>query len=63
MTREEYKKLFETDENGCFLNLIIPAEGDLPELNLIGKMPATFTLDEVIRMKKYSSSLFEQIKD
>ena len=37
ITQEEYDKLFEQDENGCYIRLIIPAMNDYPEMNLIGK--------------------------
>lgn len=63
MTRKEYKELFAKDENDCFINLIIPACDSEPELNLIGKNPEEFTLDEIIRMKKYSFEMHETIVD
>lgn len=63
MTHEEYRELFAKDENDCFINLIIPAHGSEDELNLIGRKPEEFTLDEIIRMKKYSSEMHEKIED
>lgn len=63
MTRKEYRELFAKDENDCFINLIIPANDSEPELDLIGKRPEVFTLDEIIRMKKYSSEMHETIED
>lgn len=62
MTYEQYRELFAKDENDCFINLIIPAQGSDKELNLIGKKPEEFTLDEIIRMKKYSTEMYETIK-
>lgn len=62
MTREEYKELFKVDENGVFINLIIPKDEFGEELNLIGKLPEDFTLEEIIRMKKYSQKMFKEIK-
>lgn len=62
MTHKEYRELFAKDENDCFINLIIPAQGSEKELNLIGKKPEDFTLDEIIRMKKYSSEMYEKIE-
>lgn len=53
---KEYKKLFEQDEDGSFLNLIIPKSVDGEELNLIGKHPRDFTLGEIVRMKRYSAA-------
>lgn len=58
---KEYKRLFEQDEDGSFANLIIPKSVDGDELNLIGKSPRDFTLGEIIRMKKYSSDMFELV--
>lgn len=63
MTHAEYRELFAKDENDCFINLIIPAQGDEKELNLIGKRPEEFTLDEIIRMKKYSIEMHEKMID
>jgi hypothetical protein len=56
---KEYKRLFKQDEDGSFLNLIIPKSVDGDELNLVGKHPRDFTLGEIVRMKKYSADMFE----
>lgn len=61
MTYNDYKKLFQRDENGSFVNLIIPASKNEEELNLIGKLPEDFSADEIIRMKKYSADMFELV--
>lgn len=61
ITYREYKRLFEQDEDGSFLNLIIPKSVDGEELNLIGKHPRDFTLGEIVRMKKYSFEMFELV--
>lgn len=58
---EEYKKIFAKDENGCFINLIIPKDEENEELNLIGKNPSEFSVDEIIRMKKYSGQLYRKV--
>lgn len=58
---EEYKKIFAKDENGCFINLIIPKDDENEELNLIGKNPSEFSVDEIIRMKKYSGQLYRKV--
>ena len=52
---KEYKKLFEQDEDGSFLNLIIPKSVDGEELNLIGKHPRDFTLGEIVRVNMHSA--------
>lgn len=49
---EKYKKIFEKNDDGSFKNLIIPKNENFDELNLTGKLPESFTVDEVIRMKK-----------
>ena len=63
MTREEYIELFKVDDNRAFINLIIPKDEFGEELNLIGKLPKDFTLEEIIRMKKYSQKLFKEIEN
>lgn len=57
----EYKRLFEQDEDGSFINLIIPKSVYGEELNLIGKHPRDYTLGEIVRMKKYSAEMFELV--
>ncbi len=65
ITKDGYHKLFETDSNNAFVRLIIPANeptNEFPtELNLIGKLPQDFTIDEIIRMKKYSQKMHDKI--
>lgn len=61
MEYKEYLELFKVDSRGAFVNLIIPASNGEEELNLIGKLPSEFTIDEIIRMKKYSANMFEQV--
>ena len=58
---EEYRKIFAKDENDCFINLIIPKDEENEELNLIGKKQSELTLDEIIRMKKYSGQLYRKV--
>ena len=58
---KEYKRLFEQDEDGSFLNLVIPKSVDGDELNLIGKHPRDYTLGEIVRVKKYSDEMFELV--
>lgn len=61
MEYKEYLELFRVDSQGAFVNLIIPASNGEEELNLIGKLPSEFSIDEIIRMKKYSADMFEQV--
>lgn len=61
ISHKEYKRLFKQDEDGSFLNLIIPKSVDGDELNLVGKHPRDFTLGEIVRMKKYSADMFELV--
>ena len=52
---KEYKRLFEQDEDGSFLNLVIPKSVDGDELNLIGKHPRDYTLGEIVRVNMHSA--------
>lgn len=61
MEYKEYLELFRVDSQGAFVNLIIPALNGEEELNLIGKLPSEFSIDEIIRMKRYSADMFEQV--
>ncbi|MBO5530314.1 MAG: hypothetical protein J5970_02855 [Bacilli bacterium] len=63
MTQEEFKYLFESDESGAFIRLVIPAyavESGNSEIDLRGKKPTEFTQDEVITMKKYAYECSQQ---
>ena len=61
MTYKEYLKLFETNKDGSFVRLIIPAGEDYPELNLIDKKPAEYSLDEIVLAKQYAGELFKTV--
>ena len=61
MTYAEYRKIFEKDEEGRFINLIIPASQFGPEMDLRGKLPSDFSVDEIIRMKKYSGEVYKTV--
>ena len=61
LTYAEYKELFRKNDDGSYKSLIIPAAKDLPELNLSGKLPADYTVDEIIRMKKYAGEMFRLV--
>lgn len=61
ITYEEYKKIFEKNDDGSFKNLIIPKEENFAELNLMGKSPENFTADEIIRIKKYANKMFNMV--
>lgn len=60
---QAYKEMFKQDKDGKFLSLIIPKNEKEEELNLIGKAPSEFTVDEIIRMKKYSASVFKNVEE
>lgn len=53
ITYQEYKKLFQQEEDGSFVNLIIPKSVDGDELNLIGKHPRDYTLGEIVRVNMH----------
>ena len=61
MTYNEYLKMFETNENGSFVRLIIPATNEHPEVNLIDKNPSEYSLDEIILAKQYAGEMFKLI--
>lgn len=63
MTRDECTELFRQDENGRFVNLIIPSMDGYPEMNLIGKKQLELNRDEVISLKLYSARLYELIDE
>ena len=60
MNREEIDRLFETDDEGRFMRLIIPATKEYPELNLKGKKRLELSLDEVVRLKQYATYLHKR---
>lgn len=60
MTIKEIDNLFATDNDDRFINLIIPKDKLGEELNLIGKKRMDLSLDEIIRVKKYASLLYEE---
>lgn len=62
MTREEVKKLFETDEDGRFVDLVIPAVGEFEEIDLTGKKRLELTLDEIVRLKTYAGRLYAEVE-
>lgn len=61
MTYVDYLQIFEKDENGRYLRLVIPKTDSSDEISLVGKTDSDFTLDEIIKMKKYSSYLFSLV--
>lgn len=58
LTREEMYKQFETDDDGRFVSLVIPPEEGEPELVLTGRKREELSIDEIVRIKKYSRELF-----
>lgn len=60
MTREEADKIFAKDADGKFINLHIPAIGNIPELDLRGKAPLELSIDEIVALKKYSEYVYGQ---
>lgn len=63
MTRYEYDELFKKDENGCYINLIIPATEEFPEMNLIGKKPENYTIAEITHSKTYRRVMRDYIDE
>lgn len=63
MNRTEFNAIFETDKEGRFLHLVIPPDGEQPQIDLSGKSRLELTIDEVVRIKKYSSKLYAENKE
>ncbi len=63
MRASEIEKIFATDEEGRFVNLVIPALGKFPEIDLSGKKRLELSLDEVVRVKKYAGILYAECED
>ena len=61
MTYNEFKNLFQTDEEQRFTNLIIPADAFGEELNLIGRKTYELDIGEVVRAKKYADYLLKSV--
>ena len=60
MTREEADKIFELDEEGRYVNLQIPAIGNIPEMDLRGRAPLELSIKEIVAVKKYSGHVYNQ---
>lgn len=60
MTIAEIDELFKVDEEGRFVNLVLPNDKLGEELNLRGKKQLDMSIDEVVRIKKYASKLYEE---
>ena len=64
LTRKQIQNLFAKDDNGRYIDLIIPfIENDYPEITLTGKSDGELVLDEIIRLKQYASLLYENRSD
>lgn len=60
ISQEEFNYLFEEDENKAYVRLVIPSfftKGK--EMDLRGKKPLEYSLDEVVTMKQYSSYIYQ----
>jgi hypothetical protein len=57
-TGKNSKDLLRKDENGRYIDLVIPYVNDeFPEVILTGKCNLDFTLDEIVRFKAYIGML------
>lgn len=61
ITKEEYNELFAKDKDRCYINLIIPAMNGYPEMNLIGKKPEDYSIEEIAHSKTYRRIMREKI--
>lgn len=60
MTTAEIDELFKVDEEGRFVNLILPNDKLGEKLDLRGKRQLDMGIDEIVRIKKYASKLYEE---
>ena len=63
MTRAEYDEMFRKDENGCYVNLIVPPLDGYPEMNLIGKDPMDYTIEEIANSKAYRRVMRKRVEE
>lgn len=61
ITYAQYQEMFRKDADGCYVHLVIPGSAELPPLDLSGKRPEDYTVDETIRMKKYAGKMFQLV--
>lgn len=61
ITYAQYKQMFRKDADGCYIQLVLPGSADLPELDLSGKRPEAYTVEETIRLKKYAGKMFRMV--
>ena len=61
ITYAHYKEMFRKDADGCYVHLVIPGSVDLPQLDLSGKRPEDYTVEETIRLKKYAGKMFRLV--
>ena len=60
MTIKDIDELFLTDEEGRFLNLILPKDKLGEEKDYRGKKRLELNIDEIVRIKIYANMLYEQ---
>lgn len=60
MTIAEIDEFFKVDEEGRFVNLILPNDKLGAEIDLRGKRQLDMSIDEIVRIKKYASKLYEE---
>lgn len=57
---QEVDRMFETDEEGCFKELVIPEDNFGPELVLTGRKMDELGRKEIIKLKKYAGDLYSE---
>lgn len=55
--RKDFAVIFAMDDEGRFLNLVIPSIDGKPELDLTGKRQSELSGEEVSRLKVYAREL------
>lgn len=60
LTEEEIDRIFRT-EDGKYVDLVIPEDFFGPELDLSDRPLLSLSIDEIVRVKKYAQSLYENM--
>ena len=63
MKRNEIDAIFEVDNEGKFLRLVIPPLYGFPRMNMVGKKKTEMSADEVVLIKKYAYMLYSNAED
>ena len=63
MNVSDVDELFRTDEDGRFVNLIVPNDKLGSQLDFRGRRQLDMCIEEIVRIKKYAAKLYEEAND